>query len=64
MLEIGVEGFSESPAKMNICSGKFQITIDEPENIGGTNKGPAPLQVLLMALAGCLNITGHDVARQ
>jgi uncharacterized OsmC-like protein len=64
LIEIGVEGFSESPARMNIRSGKFSLTIDEPVKMGGTDEGPAPLQVLLMALAGCLNITGHEVARQ
>ncbi len=64
LIEIGVEGFSESSAKMNIRSGKFSLTIDEPVMMGGTDEGPAPLQVLLMALAGCLNITGHEVARQ
>jgi len=63
-IEIGVEGFSESPTKMNIRSGKYSLTIDEPKIMGGTDEGPAPLQVLLMALAGCLNITGHEVARQ
>ncbi len=30
--------------------------------MGGTNEGPSPIQVLLMALAGCLNVTGHHVA--
>ncbi len=38
--------------------------IDEPQNMGGTDEGPSPIQVLLMSLAGCLNITGHEVARQ
>jgi uncharacterized OsmC-like protein len=63
-MEIGVEGYSESPARMQIQSGKYSLTIDEPVMMGGTDQGPAPLQVLLMALAGCLNITGHEVARQ
>uniref|UniRef100_A0A7C4PID5 OsmC family peroxiredoxin n=1 Tax=Anaerolinea thermolimosa TaxID=229919 RepID=A0A7C4PID5_9CHLR len=26
--------------------------------------GPSPVQVLLMSLAGCRNITGHEVAKQ
>ena len=59
-----VSGESESATKMNIRSGKFKMIIDEPENMGGTDDGPSPVQVLLMALAGCLNVTGHQVARE
>ena len=40
------------------------MIIDEPENMGRINMGPSPIQVLLMSLAGCLNVTGHEVARQ
>ncbi len=40
------------------------MVIDEPVNMGGTDEGPSPVQVLLMALAGCPNVTGHAVARQ
>ncbi|MFW6040669.1 MAG: OsmC family protein [Thermoplasmatota archaeon] len=30
----------------------FSITIDEPERIGGTNKGPNPVEVLFVRLEG------------
>jgi len=62
--KVTVHGESESPMRMKIKSGKFEMIIDEPENMGGTNLGPSPIQVLLMSLAGCINITGHQVARQ
>ncbi|MFO7791693.1 MAG: OsmC family protein [Candidatus Saliniplasma sp.] len=42
----------------------FTITIDEPERIGGTNKGPNPVEVLLASLVGCLDFTGTIVAQQ
>lgn len=63
-VKVTVHGESESPMRMKIKSGKFEMIIDEPENMGGTNLGPSPIQVLLMSLAGCINITGHQVARQ
>jgi len=63
-VNVRVHGESENATKMNLQSGKFKIVIDEPENMGGTDDGPSPIQVLLMALAGCLNVTGHEVARQ
>jgi uncharacterized OsmC-like protein len=49
---------------MNLTSGKFRMTIDEPPSLGGTDAGPSPIQVLLMSLAGCLNVTGHEVAKE
>jgi len=59
-----VKAESETPTRTKVKSGKFEMIIDEPENMGGTNMGPSPIQVLLMSLAGCLNVTGHEIARQ
>lgn len=39
-----------------IASGKTVIA-DEPEDLGGTNTGPAPGEFLLMSLASCTAIT-------
>jgi len=55
---------SESPTRMNLSAGKFKMIIDEPPSLGGTDAGPSPVQVLLMSLAGCLNVTGHEVAKE
>lgn len=40
------------------------ITIDEPESMGGTNKGPDPLGNLLASLAGCENVIANMVAKE
>lgn len=63
-INVIIHAESETPTRMKVRAGKFQIIIDEPSNMGGTDMGPSPVQVLLMALAGCLNVTGHEVARQ
>ncbi len=63
-IKVTAQGESETPMRMRVRSGKFEMIIDEPENMGGTNMGPSPIQVLLMSLAGCINITGHQVAKQ
>ena len=63
-VDVSVYAKSETPSSLKIKSGKFKMIIDEPENMGGTDMGPSPVQVLLMSLAGCLNVTGHEVARQ
>jgi len=63
-MKVLITGESENPTKMNIKAGKFNLIIDEPNGMGGTDDGPSPIQVLLMSLAGCLNVTGHEIARQ
>ncbi|PKL79519.1 MAG: osmotically inducible protein C [Ignavibacteriae bacterium HGW-Ignavibacteriae-4] len=63
-INVTVHAQSESPTRMKLKSGEFELIIDEPANMGGSNKGPSPIQVLLMSLAGCINITGHAVALQ
>lgn len=59
-----VKGESHSPAKFIAESGKFQLIIDEPESLGGTDEGPSPLAYILAGLAGCLNVVGHMVAKE
>nr|PZN38472.1 MAG: peroxiredoxin [Bacillota bacterium] len=33
-----------------------EVIIDEPTSLGGTDQGPNPVELLLAALGGCLNI--------
>ena len=40
----------------------FCFRVDEPEHLGGTDTGPNPVEYLLGAYAGCLNILAHMVA--
>ncbi len=35
----------------------FSLTVDEPSTLGGTNKGPNPVEYALAALATCQEIT-------
>jgi len=63
-VRVTIEGQSESATKINLRAGRFNMVIDEPAQMGGTDEGPTPVQVLLMSLAGCLSITGHAVAQQ
>ena len=42
----------------------FTITIDEPPELGGEDKGPNPVEYLLMALGGCSVIIGQVVAKE
>jgi uncharacterized OsmC-like protein len=57
-----VAGQRENPTKTSISTRDFELVVDEPENMGGTDDGPTPLEYLLAAQAGCLNATAHEVA--
>ena len=40
----------------------FKIVMDEPENLGGTDKGMNPVEGLLVSLGSCLVIVGSAFA--
>lgn len=35
----------------------FKLTVDEPEGLGGTDRGPNPVELILAALSACQEIT-------
>lgn len=55
---------SESPTKTVVRARNFEMIIDEPPNLGGTDDGPTPVEYVLGALAGCLTVVGHVVAKE
>ena len=63
-MKVIIGGKSESATKMILTSGKFSMIIDEPPTLGGTDHGPTPVLHLLVTQAGCLNVTGHEIAKQ
>jgi uncharacterized OsmC-like protein len=42
----------------------FRFVIAEPEKIGGKNEGPTPMEYVLGALNGCLNVVIELVAKE
>jgi len=57
-----VRAVSESPARVAVRARNFTMIVDEPPNLGGEDKGANPVEYVLAALAGCLNVVGHLVA--
>lgn len=46
------------PFKTHLTAGNHQLTADEPNNVeGGTDSGPDPYDLLLMALGSCTVMT-------
>ncbi|HOI34356.1 MAG TPA: OsmC family protein [Mesotoga infera] len=57
-----VRAISESPARVSVKARSFNMIVDEPPNLGGEDRGANPVEYVLAALAGCLNVVGHIVA--
>ena len=63
-LKFSVNAKSENPTKTVVKARGFSIIIDEPSDLGGTNAGANPVEYVLAALSGCLNVVGHIVAKE
>lgn len=47
----------EGPLHLNVNAGGHALQIDEPESVGGTDRGPTPYDLLAAALGGCTTLT-------
>ena len=63
-VKFSVKAKSESPTKTVVDARGFKIIVDKPENLGGTNHGASPVEYVLAALSGCLNVVSHIVAKE
>ncbi|WP_058828434.1 OsmC family protein [Haloferax sp. Q22] len=63
-LTFAVAAEAASPTETRVFTRGFEFVVDEPESLGGANAGPNPVEYVLGALAGCLNVTAHVVARE
>ncbi|MDS0242093.1 OsmC family protein [Haloferax sp. S2CR25-2] len=63
-LTFAVAAAAESPTETRVSARDFEFVVDEPQSLGGENAGPNPVEYVLGALAGCLNVTSHVVARE
>ncbi|MEP1094326.1 MAG: OsmC family protein [Cyclobacteriaceae bacterium] len=61
-LKFSISSVSESPAKTRIKARDFDLTVDEPEALGGTDQAPNPVEYILAGYAGCINVVAHIVA--
>ena len=61
-IKIGAK--SESITKTRVKAGEFELLLDEPRSMGGTNEAADPLQYLLAGFAGCMNVTAHSIASE
>ncbi|MBE9469279.1 MAG: OsmC family protein [Bacteroidetes bacterium] len=63
-LKFRVKAHSENPTKTIVTARGFEIVVDEPQELGGTNQGANPVEYLLAAYAGCINVMSHVCAKE
>jgi uncharacterized OsmC-like protein len=63
-LKFSISATSETPTRVQVKARSFTMYVDEPPQLGGEDKGANPVEYLLAALAGCLNVIGHMVAKE
>lgn len=63
-IKFEVEGISINKARTSTKVRHFNVDVDEPESLGGTDQAPNPVEYILIGLAGCINVVAHTVASE
>lgn len=63
-LKFRINAHSENATKTVVKAKGFEIIIDEPPALGGNDEGASPVEYILAAYAGCINVVGHLVAKE
>ncbi|HOJ87389.1 MAG TPA: OsmC family protein [Pseudothermotoga sp.] len=63
-VKFSVSAKAESETRVAVKARNFIMYVDEPPQLGGQDKGANPVEYVLAALAGCLNVVSHLVAKE
>jgi uncharacterized OsmC-like protein len=55
---------STTDTAVTVKARDFEFVVDEPPALGGEDLGPNPVEYVLGALLGCLNVVVHLVAKE
>ncbi|PCH77355.1 MAG: osmotically inducible protein C [Flavobacteriaceae bacterium] len=61
-LKFRVKAKSVNATKTIVKARGFEMIVDEPAGLGGTDEGANPVEYILAAYAGCLNVMAHVCA--
>ena len=64
MHQFSVSATGDTETKTTVSVRDFEFVVDEPADLGGTNEGPNPVEYLLGAWAGCMNVVAHTVCEE
>lgn len=63
-LTFKASGKLQEGLRVDVQVRQFQMAFDEPENLGGKDSAPNPVEGLLASLIGCLGIVTRVVAQE
>ena len=63
-LIFSINGKSITPTRYEGKLRQFSIAVDEPENFGGKDSAPTPVEYILAGYAGCLNVVVNLIAKE
>lgn len=63
-LSLSINSKKINATRLDISARQFTFIADEPEQLGGQDEGPNPLEYLLGGFAACLNVVAHIVAKE
>ena len=64
LMKFTISAESNGGMKTTVKARGFDLIVDEPENLGGTDEGATPLELILAALAGCYTVVGNFAAKE
>ncbi|MBS1556345.1 MAG: OsmC family protein [Bacteroidetes bacterium] len=64
LLKFSIQSKSTSAARTEIETRGFKLVVDEPQELGGTNDAPNPVEYILAGYAGCINVVAHLTAKE
>ena len=63
-IKFSISASSQTNCRTLVKTRTFSFIVDEPPVLGGTDEGPNPVEYVIGALAGCLNVVAHMVAKE
>ncbi len=63
-LSFSINGKSFTPTRYEGKVRQFCLEVDEPENFGGKDSAPTPVEYILAGYAGCLNVVVNLIAKE
>ncbi len=55
-MERTVTAVREEGLRCRVRAGAFELIVDEPESVGGTDQGPQPTELFLASVASCFTL--------
>ncbi|WP_019672186.1 OsmC family protein [Psychrobacter lutiphocae] len=64
LAQFNVNSHSDGKMRVDLDMRDLGMTLDEPTELGGTNKGASPVEAAVAALSGCVSIMVSLVAKR